>query len=94
MESMQFAPFFKEGFETYGAEETYSGTLIPDDSSLDPGSYCKPGSFSCRRFSMQRDSITTLQSVLFELPDLRSTLNLNKAAQGLSLLTQVFKRWQ
>lgn len=93
-ESMQYSPFFKEGFETYGRKDSFTGGLMPASPYPGPGSFLKPGSVNLDRFFMQRDVTESLASIAFSLPDLRNSLNLNKASQGLSLISQAAKRWR
>lgn len=94
MESMQFSPFFKEGFETYGRRDLFSGTPIIVAANVNKNVSFVGTNVTLSRFSMKREVTESLAGLVFSLPDLRNSLDLNKASQGLALLTQAFNRWR
>lgn len=89
LESAQYSPFFKEGWETAWVEDRYrdlqyTGTnptvQIVSDGELILG-------------SMSRGVLTSYPSSVLTRPALNPLPSWSKAAQGSALLTQAFKRW-
>jgi hypothetical protein len=90
MESAQFSPFFKEGFEVIKVVDTYNSAK-PNNSFNDTVAIDIKGRLVVG--AMRRASIGTWAET-FGLPTFNPTPSWSKAAQGLSLLTQTFKRWR
>lgn len=88
LESMQYSPFFVEGFESTFIQESFDASDISYDSTY--GYYCR-GSGRANSGVFRRISVSS--PPVFSLPALKPLPGLNQAAQGLALLTQAFKRW-
>lgn len=92
VESMQLAPFFKEGSEaTVLRRELQSARLTSAWDGLHR--FLKSAQVSSSDYLYSRSAVDSLYLVAFRLPSLRKPLSLDHAAQGLALLTQVFKKW-
>lgn len=93
MESAQFAPHFKEGFEVYRIQDTWT---VNSFLATDPWGTKHQGSSNAEVVSgtMARSAIWNFPWSVLEPPTFRPLPGIQQAAQGLALLTQVFKRWQ
>lgn len=94
MESAQFAPHFKEGFETIMVRDNWSVqgfNRSPSSSTYwitsgKSNAWVKSG-------CIQRSAITSYPWNHLPPPTLAKLPGLQQGAQGLALLTQAFKRW-
>jgi hypothetical protein len=89
MESAQFSPFFVEGWETAWMKDVY--TDIRSTSSNSTVKLQATGSLEKGR--MSRAYLLSYPSSILTRPAVNPLPSWSKAAQGLSLLTQAFKRW-
>lgn len=91
LEAAQLAPFFKEGSETrFITRELKSVEWQPSaTTTVDRVS----GGLKGHAFHMVRQRCSEVPTALTALPSLKNPLGLTKVAQGLSLLTQVFRKW-
>lgn len=89
MEACQFSPYFRWGFETSAVWEKTDGRLRSNSSNLEVASAGQ----SLSRMTMNRSVLTSFPySALTTMPSMNRSLGIDQAAQGLSLLTQVFQR--
>ena len=91
LEAAQWSPYFVEGWELYGARETFtSPTFVygPTDWRELAGH----ATFNAEAFRYARSVVSSFPS----LPGvaINPSLGLSRVSQGLSLLTQVFQRWR
>jgi hypothetical protein len=93
MESMQLAPFFKEGFQSSLIKRQFRNSRFSqaDNAFLFRSTSQLPVRGS--DYWYERSVVHSLAEVAFRLPSLRNPLSLDHAAQGLALLTQVLKKW-
>lgn len=101
LEAAQFAPYFKEGFETWGAIETCESDgagIVPQPNMGSVESWAANLSrpYKAIRNSSRRTAPSggpgygLISQVKF--PDARATLGLNHVAQAASLFTQAFHK--
>lgn len=89
LESAQFSPFFKEGWETAWIQDKYRD--LSSTSSNKTVQIVSDGELITGM--MSRAVLTSYPSSVLTRPALNPVPSWSKAAQGLSLLTQAFKRW-
>lgn len=93
-ESAQLWPFFSGGTVSEKRERNVQSFRVINPENkfrLTQG----PIRNSHYDYSYERTVITEMaQGIIFARPSLRNPLSLSHAAQGLSLLTQVFRKWQ
>jgi hypothetical protein len=90
MESCQYSPFFKEGWEVSKVVDTYN-QVVPDTYWNKTIAVNVSGRQVCG--AMVRSPVETWSVLNIAPPAINPTPSWSKAAQGLSLLTQAFKRW-
>lgn len=93
-ESAQLWPFFTGGTMSEKRERTVQSFRV-----INPENKFRLTQGPIRNnhydYSYERSVITEMaQGIIFARPSLRNPLSLSHAAQGLSLLTQVFRKWQ
>ena len=92
MQAAQFDPYFKAGWELRLVEEQVQGPVTRSDNPHPTKFTLDIGDWAVRRLTMVREALTSEQRPAFrtKFPDFRNKLGIDHAAQGLSLMTQLF----
>lgn len=92
MEAAQFDPYFVGGYEVWGTEELVRGPFTGDGSAYGFDLVMSNPGYLNRRYAMRRLGLTRFDKPTGRLafPSFRKFLDLNKASQALSLLSQAF----
>ena len=95
MESAQFSPFFREGFETVMIQDEWRPLSF--DMAKRPFEYHITSGWSdawVKSGCLRRSAVWSYPWSVLTPPSFKKLPGLQQAAQGLALLTQAFKRWQ
>jgi hypothetical protein len=94
LESAQYSPFFKEGFEQVFVRDRYDYRGFGFQNRTANMAFLRLESGYQEYGFLRRQLQTVPPSVITTLPALNPLPGLHQAAQGLALLTQAFKRWR
>lgn len=95
MESAQFSPFFREGFESVMIQDEWRPLSF--DTTKHPFEYHITSGWSdawVKSGCVRRSAIWSYPWSVLTPPSFKKLPGLQQAAQGLALLTQAFKRWR
>lgn len=93
MESAQFDPYFREGFELRVAEEVARGPFRSVTTGVTTGIMSNTD-WRIRRYRMHREALGVEQRPTFRttFPSFKTYLGLSQASQALSLMAQAFNK--
>lgn len=94
MESAQFAPHFKEGFETIMIQDRWSVSEFDTSVTSSPWITSGRSNARCLNGALARAAVTSYPWNHLPPPTLAKLPGLQQGAQGLALLTQVLQRWR